>query len=236
MANSLAEAWFGSPVGRVAAPLREQVVDALTEAIMARRLMPGQRLVERELVEQLGVSRTTVREAIRELSSQGLVTVVPQRGAVVSSPTLEEARDLYDMRAAIESVIVRRFVERATDEQIDQLDVAVEGFAAAAAGTDDVNALLTSKSDFYRVLLEGAGGTVFRQLIESLQVRVQLLRATSLSAPGRSMAAAQELRAIARAVRAHDADTAATLCAEHIYAASRTALASLESGEPLTVR
>src|SRR3546814_737946 len=99
-------AWSGSPVDRVAAPLREQVITALRAAILDFQLRPGQRLVERELIEQLGVSRTTVREALRELTSEGLVTVVPQRGAVVSAPSLAEAEDMYDIRAVLESVLV----------------------------------------------------------------------------------------------------------------------------------
>src|SRR5262245_10208805 len=94
--------WTVEPVGRVAAPLREKVVVALRQAIMDFQLKPGQRLVEREIIERLGVSRTTVREALRELASEGLVTVVPQKGAVVSTPTLDAAEDLYEVRASLE--------------------------------------------------------------------------------------------------------------------------------------
>ena len=74
-----------NPVGKAAAPLRERVIATLREAILDFELRPGQRLIERELIERLGVSRTTVRESLRELDSEGLVTVVPQRGAVVAT-------------------------------------------------------------------------------------------------------------------------------------------------------
>jgi DNA-binding GntR family transcriptional regulator len=228
--NSLASAWTGSPVGRIAAPLREQVIGALTEAIIGHRLQPGQRLVERELIEQLGVSRTTVREALRELASQGLITVVPRRGAIVSSPTLDEARDLYDVRASLESSLVRRFTELASEEQVERMDAAVESFARKVAEADDIVAILAAKADFYDVLLEGAGSSVFRQLIESIQARVQVLRATSLSEQGRGPAATDELRNIVKAIRARDAEAASALCAEHIRAAARTALGHLEAG------
>src|SRR5690554_2823503 len=124
--NTLADDWASAPVDRVAAPLREQVITALRTAILDFQLRPGQRLVERELVEQLGVSRTTVREALRELTSEGLVTVVPQKGAVVATPTLEDAVDLYEVRAALESLVVTRFVERASDQQVVRLQEAVE--------------------------------------------------------------------------------------------------------------
>ena len=74
-------------VGRVAAPLREQVVDVLRQAILDFRLKPGQRLIERELIEQTGVSRTTIREVLRQLAAEGLVTTIPQKGAIVVVPS-----------------------------------------------------------------------------------------------------------------------------------------------------
>ena len=207
--NTLADAWTGNPVGRVAAPLREQVISALRDAILDFRLKPGQRLVERELIEQLGVSRTTVREALRELTSEGLVTVVPQRGAVVSAPSLDEAEDLYEVRAALESLLVERFVERATDEQLAALDAAVDHFEASTNGTDDVRDILDSKDEFYRVLAAGAASQVLQQLIEGLQARVRILRATSISRDGRAAEAAAELRLVSQAALRRDARGAA---------------------------
>ena len=105
-------------VQRVAAPLREQVLDLLRQAIVEHRLKPGQRLIERELVEQIGVSRTTIREVLRQLAAEGLVATIPQRGAVVAIPTAEEAAELYEVRAALESLAARRFVEHASDSQV----------------------------------------------------------------------------------------------------------------------
>jgi len=78
-------------VERVAAPLRTQVSDILRREIVEMRLHPGQRLVERELIERIGVSRTTIREALRELASEGLVTTIPQKGAIVAIPSPKEA-------------------------------------------------------------------------------------------------------------------------------------------------
>src|ERR687891_466384 len=74
-------------VARVAAPLREQVLDLLRREIVEMRLRPGQRLVERELIQRIGVSRTTIREALRELAAEGLVTTIPQKGAIVAGPS-----------------------------------------------------------------------------------------------------------------------------------------------------
>lgn len=230
-ANSLAESWNAEPMGRIAAPLREQVIAALRQAILDFHLKPGQRLVERELIEQLGVSRTTVREALRELTSEGLVTVVPQKGAVVSTPTLEDAIDLYEVRGALESLVVQRFVERASEAQVDRLEAAVERFHDASIRTADIRQILAAKDLFYVVLIEGAASAALQQLLEGIQARVQVLRATSLSEEGRTFAAVRELRAVVAAIWARDAQLAARLTSDHIRAASETALLHMRSGD-----
>jgi DNA-binding GntR family transcriptional regulator len=218
-------------MGRVAAPLREQVIAALRDAILDFRLKPGQRLVEREIIEQLGVSRTTVREALRQLTSEGLVSVVPHRGAIVSAPSLDDATDLYAVREALESLVVRRFVERATDEEVADLSRAVEAFARLASSSHDIREILTAKDQFYTVLIAGARSAALQQLLEGIKARVQVLRATSLSETGRALEVVRELRGVVAAIAARDADLASRLCAEHVHTASITALHSLRASE-----
>lgn len=227
--NSLTGSWNAEPVGRVAAPLREQVTALLRQAIIDFSLKPGQRLVERELMERLAVSRTTIREAIRELSAEGLVTVVPQKGAIVTAPSLDDSIDLYEVRASLESLVVQRFVERASDEQVERLSQTVEDFAAATTATTEIRSVLKAKDRFYEVLIEGASSAALQQLLESIQARVQVLRATSMSEPGRPLEVVEELRGIVAAIADRDAERASTLCAAHIRRASVTALAHLRA-------
>lgn len=229
--NSLAESWPSEPVGRTAAPLREQVTGTLRRAIIDFQLKPGQRLVERELIEQLGVSRTTIREALRELASEGLVDVIPQRGAVVATPTFDDAADLYEVRAALESLVVQRFVERATDGQVARLRAAVERFGDVALRTSDIADILATKDQFYVVLIEGAGSSALQLLLEGIQARVRVLRATSLSEQGRTLEAVRELHAIVDAIARRDTPLASRLTAAHIRAASRSALHHMRVNE-----
>ncbi|GLI26536.1 GntR family transcriptional regulator [Agromyces rhizosphaerae] len=229
--NTLSVGWSTPPVDRVAAPLREQVITALRTAILDFQLRPGQRLVERELIEQLGVSRTTVREALRELTSEGLVTVVPQRGAVVSAPSLAEAEDLYEIRAVLESILVERFVERATDEQLERLEESVEHFATASAGSLEPRVILDAKDRLYEVLIEGAASPALQNIIEGIQARVRILRATSMGEPGRAEEAAAELRLVVDAAKRRESAEAARLCATHVRNASKTALSQLRLAE-----
>jgi len=229
--NSLAESWTAEPMGRVAAPLREQVITALRQAIMDFQLKPGQRLVERELIEQLGVSRTTIREALRELASEGLVTVVPQRGAMVSAPSLEEAIDLYEVRAALESLVVQRFVDRASDDEVAKLIATIDDLEHVTDRTEDIRETLAAKDRFYAVLIAGAKSAALQQLLEGIQARVQILRATSLSEAGRSHEVVSELRAVVNAVGDRNGPLASELTAAHVRKASITALHSLREAE-----
>lgn len=217
--------WAKGGLGRVAAPLREQVLNLVRGAILNLDLKPGQRLVERELIEQLGVSRTTIREVIGQLAAEGLVTMIPQKGAVVSVLSVDEAADIYEMRAALEAIAVRRFVERATPDLKEQLKEALSEVEATAglAALDE----LAAKDSFYEVLLTGAGSPPLTQILSSLQGRVRVLRATSLSVPGRPQEAAAEIRAVVEAILDGDADRAADACQKHVRNAAKTGLGQL---------
>jgi DNA-binding GntR family transcriptional regulator len=222
-------------VGRVAAPLRDQVLEIVRGAILDFRYKPGQRLIERELIEQIGVSRTTIREVLRELDAEGLVTTIPQRGAVVVVPTPEEAADLYDVRASLEALAARRFVERASDEQVAALRCSVNDFERAVLDGVDTRGLLRAKDAIYDVLLEGAGSAAIRSLLGGLQARVRMLRAASLSQPGRPQRAIEEMRRLCDAADARDADAAAAACVAHIDEAASTGIDALKdpAGDPL---
>lgn len=215
-------------VGRVAAPLREQVLDVLRQAILDFRLKPGQRLIERELIEQTGVSRTTIREVLRQLAAEGLVTTIPQKGAIVVVPSAQEAADLYEVRAALEALACRRFVRHATDVQVKQLRKSFREIERLAKRRDsDIQEMLAAKDDFYDVLLEGAGNKAIRETLDSLRARVRLLRATSLSQPNRSAGTVSEIRDIVRAAEARNADAMAAACEYHVNQAARSGLTGL---------
>jgi DNA-binding GntR family transcriptional regulator len=218
-------------VSRVAAPLRQQTLDILRDAILDFRLRPGQRLVERELIELMGVSRTTIREVLRELAAEGLVTTIPQRGAIVVNTTAEGAQDLYEVRAALESLAARRFVEHAGDEQLAGLRAAVAEFGRlAGAPAPDIRAMLQAKDRFYAVLIEGSGNGAIEAVLSSVQARVRALRAISLSQPGRPAAALSELEELLAAIEARDADAAARSAARHLEHAAQIGLRASANG------
>ena len=145
-------------------------------------------------------------------------------------PSLDDAADLYEVRASLESLIVQRFVERASDDQLVQLGRTVDKFAEVVDSGADVRDILAAKNEFYVVLIAGAATNAVQQLLEAIQARVQALRATSLAAPGRSHDVIGELQAIVEATSRRDASRASELMAAHVRAAARTALSSLKDG------
>jgi DNA-binding GntR family transcriptional regulator len=209
-------------------PVREQTVQILRDAILSFELKPGQRLVEREFIDRLGISRTTFREALRQLSTEGLVTSVAQKGARVASPSYSEAADLYEIRAALEALAVRRFIERASDDEIEDLTRALETFEKVVAETTDTRALLESNAGYYRVLIEGAQSAVLGQVLMGVRSRAQAFRSRSLSIPGRAATVVSELRAVIDAIIQRDAPKASALTAEHVLIAGQIALAGLD--------
>jgi DNA-binding GntR family transcriptional regulator len=223
--------WVTAPLGRVATPLRDQVLAVVRQAILDFRLAPGQRLIERELVTQLGVSRATVREVLALLVSEGLVTVIPQKGAIVSVLSATEAADIYEMRQSLEALAVRRFAERATPEQLKDLRASLEALEQISGTDTDRLAELRAKDGFYEVLLAGARSQPLAQTLTTLQGRVQVLRATSLSTPGRAKQAAAELRRVVELLEKGDAEGAATACAEHVRNAAAAGLPKLAEFE-----
>ncbi|MGH3204906.1 MAG: GntR family transcriptional regulator [Streptosporangiaceae bacterium] len=204
--------------------MRTQVLDNLRQAIVERQLVPGQRLIERELVELTGVSRTSIREALRELAAEGLVTAIPNKGTVVARVSAEEARQLYEVRSALEGLAGRLFVQNASQAQRNALVKALQRIERQVAkGSFMINA----KDSFYEILFEGGGNEALRSVTAGLHARVSVLRALSLSVPGRPAQSLQEMRDIVDAVLAGDADAAARACSRHVEEAGRVGLQAL---------
>jgi GntR family transcriptional regulator, trigonelline degradation regulator len=195
-------------IDKSAAPLRRQVLDELRHSIIAGRLAPGARLVERELVAMMGVSRTVVREALRQLETEGLISIIPNKGPIVRELTFAEARDLYSIRAVLEGLAARRFVENANDNQVEKLEQALDA-TAEAYENGNPPLILETKNRFYDVLFEGAGSETLSSMIGTLHVRIWRWRALGLSHPQRSPERSKEsvagLRAVLAAIRERDA-------------------------------
>jgi GntR family transcriptional regulator, trigonelline degradation regulator len=228
-------------IQKAAAPLRRQVLDVLRQSIIAGRLRPGARLVERELIAMMGVSRTVIREALRQLESEGLVAIIPNKGPIVRELTLDEAQDLYSIRAVLEGLAARLFVENARDEQIALLSNALDS-TAEAYDTGDPEQMLKAKNRFYDVLFEGAGSETLSSMIETLHFRIWRWRALGLSHPQRSTERPKEsmrwLRAMLDAIKLRDGNEAEKIIRDEVTraAAEVTRLLAGSGAPPISSR
>jgi DNA-binding GntR family transcriptional regulator len=207
--------------------LRSQVENQLRQAIVGGLLKPGQKLVERELCERLGVSRPSLREALRRLEAEKLIVNVPHRGPEVASMTLAEARDLYAMRRLLEGFAAREFTRLATDEQVKALAKAVKRLREAGHKNNRAG-VLEAKADFYDTLLGGCGNALVQEILGSLLSRVSLLRATSLMLPERLPQSLDEIDAMLHCIQSKDAAGAQAIADRHVQNAEQAALGVFE--------
>jgi DNA-binding GntR family transcriptional regulator len=217
-------------VSRHPATLRLLVEDKLRAAIASARFKPGQRLIERELCALTGVGRTSIREALRQLEAEGLVTVVPHRGPSVSRITAEEARHLYAVRALLEGYAGRCFAERRREEDIAALLADVDRFVKAARHRNE-GELIATKTAFYATLLRGCGNPIVAQMLRLLHNRITFLRLTSMTQAGRLKQSVAEIQDIAAAIAGGDAEAAEKACVRHIERAAKVALEVLLKSE-----
>jgi DNA-binding GntR family transcriptional regulator len=214
----------GMAVARPPALIRDQVAAQIRDAITNQQLLPGQVLVERELCEATTASRATVREALRQLESEGLIVSTNGRGSAVATLSADAARQIYEVRSQLEGLAGRLFAERATDADRRALRAALIRVEAAA---EDIRDLLAAKVEFYEALIAGTMNDELKQFLDTISRRVTAVRAVSLSKPGRPRESIAEVQAICAAAVAGDADLAERLCREHVENAAAAALPRL---------
>jgi DNA-binding GntR family transcriptional regulator len=218
-------------IERTAAPLRRQVCDALREAIVSGQLEPGARLTERDLIAMTSVSRTVIREALRQLETEGLVDIIPNKGPVVRRLTADEARDLYRIRAVLEGLAARLFVENAGQDETKRLRRSLRAVRDAYED-EDAEEVLRTKNKFYEILNAGARSETLGSMLQTLHGRIWRWRAIGLKHPQRSRPRSAQslsnLEAIVDAIESGDADTAERIAREETHEAAREVLRLLD--------
>lgn len=215
------------PVFEKPSTLRSRVQDYLRSAIMQGRLAGGEKLREQELCDQLGISRPTLREALRTLEAEKLITIEPHKGPTVVRLSAKAAQDLYALRTLLEGFAAHEFARLANNADIERLRLAVQALHEQAAQGEQ-STLLLAKRDFYDVLLAGCGNELIKDMLLSLLSRINLLRATSFSSPQRLPQSLAEIDRIFERIQARDAEGARSAAQRHIVNAQQAALEVLQ--------
>ena len=197
-------------------PLRDLVFSAMREAILNGQLKPGERLMEVQLAEEMGVSRPPVREAIRKLELEGLVVMVPRKGAYVAGLTLKDVAEVFEIRSSLEGLAAALAAERITDSEVNSLDKILDAISIAGE-KEDIKAIIKKDVEFHQVLFSASRNDRLAQIINNLKEQIDRFRTQSFSNPVRLKSVLSEHKNILDAIKQGDAENAERLAKEHIY-------------------
>ena len=190
-------------------PLREVVFNTLRQAILKGELKPGERLMEIALAEKLGVSRTPIREAMRKLELEGLVVMIPRRGAQVANITEKDLNDVLEVRITLENMAIEKACANMTDADIRKLEQAAEVFQTSTAEGDLVK-MAEADVNFHEVIYEAADNKRLMQVLNNLREQIYRYRVESRNR------LVKEHEKITRAIKERDVKAAQELSFEHL--------------------
>lgn len=218
-------------VTATAAPLRKLVADRIRSAIIEGKFKPGDRLKEGELCAWTGVSRSAVREALRQLEAEGVVDNIPNRGPVVSQVTPGEAKAHFEVRAALEALAARTAATQLDDSSARKLKDLKQDLVRAFK-TKDLAQLLAVKNQIDELILGLCGNALLKGFLDVIHARLSYVRPLVLSQPQRLSENLKEVEQIIDAILAKDPERAAQAALTHVQMGAAATLAILNAGKP----
>ena len=212
-------------------PLRDVVFNTLRQAILKGELKPGERLMEIQLANKLGVSRTLVREAIRKLELEGLVLMIPRKGAEVAEITRQDMEDVLEVRTALEELAVKDACDHITDAQLSELKKASNEFKKALLEGKDLVTCADADMHFHDVILSATNNRRLIQMLNNLSEQMYRYRMEYLKDERTHKTLIEEHDAIRRALKKHDKVKAGAAIRVHIDNQKRSILESLTEKE-----
>ncbi len=196
-------------------PLRDVVFNTLRQAILTGELKPGERLMEIHLANKLGVSRTPIREAIRKLELEGLVIMMPRRGAEVAQITEKSMNDVLEVRLALDALCVELACDRITDEELKSLKDACDAFEQSVK-TQDLRKIAEADVALHDIIVQATGNQRLIQLVNNLSQQMYRYRFEYIKDSSRHATLIEEHHIIYRSLVAKDKETAAAAARTHI--------------------
>ena len=219
----LEEAVRLAPLQQQQAPLRSKIIGALRTAIETGVLAPGTRLVEKDLCEQLDVSRTSLRESLRELEAEGVLEHTSHRSLTVAAISEEQAENIYRIRAVVEALVVEQFIEKADSNEVTML-VRESETLKDAYRSGVLTAMLAAKRAFYDRICSGAQNAIAFDILNRLVLRTSSLRKRSMLRPERQKQSIGEIDTLVKAVLARDIPAARAAALNHVTNSARSSL------------
>ncbi len=194
--------------------LREQIVFSLRESIIRGELKPGTKLTEPELATRLGISRTPIRESFRQLESEGFLTVIPRKGAVVSNITRKDIEDFFELKSLLEGYAARVAAEKMTEKDVDKL-IQINKELANCAENNNYERFFTKNEEFHNCFLTLCGNEKLVEIRDTMVKRFLGFRMAALSLPGRLMESVKQHEQAIKAFKRGDGRLAEAVLIEH---------------------
>ena len=211
-------------------PLREVVCESLREAIRNGVLKPGERIMEIQLAEELGVSRTPVREAIRKLELEGYVVMMPRRGTYVASMSIRDINEIFEIRTALESLSNGLAADHITDDELEHLQrllVIIGGYIKEG----NIEKIVETDVEFHDLMYHAARNERLVGIISNLRDQLTRFRTLSMSYPGRLEETLEEHRMIVEAIASGDRKAASRAAERHMENSEKTLLKAMDALE-----
>lgn len=209
-------------------PLRDVVFNTLRQAILTGELKPGERLMEIHLASRLGVSRTPIREAIRKLELEGLVIMIPRRGAEVAKITEKSMQDVLEVRRALDTLCVELACERISEEELAQLKEACDEFERATH-TKDTKKIAQADVRLHDIIVKATRNTRLVQLVSNLSEQMYRYRFEYIKDDSKHQGLVEEHRIIYESIRNKDKTTAAETSKLHIDNQEKSMMEQIQS-------
>ena len=208
-------------------PLREIVSDALRQAIRDGILPPGERLMEIPLAEELGVSRTPIREAIRILEQEGLIVMIPRRGTYVADMSLKAVTEVFELRSILEELAAELAAERITNEEIEALEqhlVEIGNYM----NENNLDKVVQADILFHEILYKASRNDRLVEMINNLREQTLRFRTLSMSQTGRLAKTWDEHRQLVEAISDRDVERARQIARIHMEESEKTLLEGMQ--------
>ena len=195
--------------------LRENIADIIRKRIIYQELEPGQKIVEQDLAKEFKTSRAPIREALRQLELEGLVNIIPNKGAYVTGISDKDVHDIYMIRSMLEGLCVRWATEHITQEQLEELDeiILLSEYHMDKGHSDQLTEL---DGRFHQILYEASQSRILDHVLSDFHKYVQLARRASVKTEERAIKSIDEHNEILNAIKAKDAEKAGNLATIHI--------------------
>lgn len=209
-------------------PLREVVCETLREAIRSGVLKPGERLMEIQLADELGVSRTPVREAMRKLELEGYVIMLPRRGTYVANISIRDINEVFEIRTTLDALASGLAAERITEEELEQLERLLVSIGENIE-TRNMKKVVEDDMEFHDILYKASRNQRLVGIISNLREQMTRFRSMSMSYPGRLKKTLEEHSRLVEAIAQRDVELAQKLAVEHMENSEQTLLIDMEA-------